>query len=102
MMTCPGCSRHCCVDALRCKYGCAYFAKMQESKQLPPQKYKWEKHFVQGGVIWQILMVNRRMKKAVCKGKVTEDALLARLTQPEQQLICSQLTKLEGALPAEK
>lgn len=102
MMKCPGCSRHCSENAPRCKYGRAYFAKQQAKAEKSAHTYKWEANVSRGGLVWKLLFVNRRLKKAVCKGRVQEEALLQALTADEQALLHTVLEKLDAAVPAEK
>lgn len=104
MMKCTGCSKHCCEDAPKCKYGRTYFAKMRDKQEQenPKQQYKWERNLTRGSLIWQMLMVNRRMKKAVCKGRITEEALIAALTLDEYEMLHKALDRLSAAIPAEK
>ena len=54
---CPGCSRHCRAEHVRCKYGQKYFLKMHAPQEAAPdssrktgekRKRKWEKHVRQG------------------------------------------------------
>lgn len=100
MMKCPGCSKHCCEDAPRCKYGRNYFAKQQEKKQEPKTQFKWEANVIQGGLIWKLLYVNRKVKKAVCRGVISENSLMAALSTQEQAVLYEALEKLEKVLPA--
>jgi len=100
MRKCPGCSKHCCENAPRCKYGRAYFAKQQKKAEEP--KYKWEANVTRGGLIWKLLFVNRKVKKAVCKTIVSEEKLLAALTVEEKAMLQTALEKLETIVSFEK
>ena len=102
MMKCPGCSKHCCENAPRCKYGRAYFAKQQQKKEEPKPKFKWEANVIHGGLIWKLLHVNRKVKKAVCKGLISENRLMSALNAEEQTVLYAALEKLEKVLPTKK
>ena len=102
-MRCPGCSKHCCENAPRCKYGRSYFAKQQEKQEEKTKvKYKWERKVTNGGLIWRLLSVNRRVKKAVCREDISEEELLCVLTDGEQEALYAILSKLEKTLHFEK
>lgn len=101
---CPGCSRHCTLDAPRCKYGCRYSAKMENrKKQEEAPMRKWERDVRRGGLLWRMLHVSRWMKKSLRKGCVSEKELLALLDETHQRELASALAALEACLtPCEK
>lgn len=104
---CPGCSKHCAADSVRCKYGRSYFAKRESA---PPEdrrpahlhskkhSLKWEKHVSSQGAVWQLLWTSRAVKKALRGGEISESQLLAALTEPEQQQLCAALDKMNAQL----
>jgi len=87
---CPGCKRRCQADALRCKYGRAYFAKMAAQQY----EYKWEAYTEKGGLAWRLLLTGRRVKKALRKGRATEAEVFSALTAQEQETLSALLSKL--------
>ena len=99
---CPGCSRHCRMDDVRCKYGRKYFEKKRkghakaddedvgENKKLR----KWEKHVQRGGLIWRFLWVASLSKRALRKKQIAEERLLTALTEAEQEQLHRLLKKL--------
>ena len=90
---CPGCSRHCCLDAPKCKYGCKYAMKMQAQPE-PKKKYKWEKFADREGVLGQLILSGRRAKKALLGRKSTEEQLLKNLSAQEREQLACLLAKL--------
>ena len=55
-MRCPGCSRHCSADNLKCRRGRAYFEKkIAEEKAQDGPKYKWERYVTQGSAVKELL-----------------------------------------------
>lgn len=101
---CPGCSRHCSLDAPRCKYGCRYLSKLEERKQENEAPLrKWERDVQRGGLLWRLLRVGRKMKKAMKKGCISEKELLALLDETHRRELASALSALEASLtPCEK
>lgn len=94
---CPGCGRHCTIDHVRCKYGRQFFAKQTAALQgadHKPHRRKWEKYTEAGGAAWQLLTVSRQVKKALVRGGITEQQLLAPLSPDEQQMLTSLLGRL--------
>lgn len=92
---CPGCSKHCTAETVRCKRGQRYFAqlkaaeipssftpgKFKDSRQ--SKKRKWERHVTEEGLLWQLLSTSRMLKKRLRDG-VQEDELLFALTDEER------------------
>lgn len=101
---CPGCSRHCSLNHVRCKYGQKYIEKIRtpdaDSHQTPEDNhhYKWEKYVAQGGLAWKLLWVSSRSKKALRRKKRTEQALLDALDEGEQAQLDALLEKLLDSL----
>ena len=93
--TCPGCSHHCPLNAVRCKYGRTYVARLAE--QEPQHKHKWEAHVASGGLTWKLLTTSRRIKKALCRSQLTETALLGAVSEQEKELLLALLDKLSCA-----
>lgn len=101
---CPGCSRHCRESDVRCKFGHKHFERIQKKqaeekpcekkKESEKRRRKWEKHVQQGGLIWKLLLLGSRSKKALRKGKLTEMELLAALDQSEQAQLDALIEKL--------
>lgn len=101
---CPGCSRHCSLNAPRCKYGCRYIAKLEKQKQTceTPLR-KWERDVQRGGLLWRLLHVSRWMKKALRDGCTSEKELLCLLDESHQRDLALALSALEACLtPCEK
>lgn len=93
--TCPGCRRHCTADHPHCKFGCKYFARCCESKDKKNHKYKWEKYTAPDGLARQLQFTAHKVKKALRKGRLTEDQLISALTFDERQLFAELLKKLK-------
>lgn len=91
---CPGCSRHCSLSHVRCKYGQRYIEKLQAHEDSKPRR-KWEKHVTQGGLTWKLLFTASSIKKALRKKRITEEALLATLSSQERGQLLALLAKLE-------
>lgn len=93
---CPGCKRHCPMNAVRCKYGKQHFAKLEtaEEKKSRP-RHKWERATRPGGLAWRLLAVSRSAKKALVGRDMTEDELLSRLSADDRALLGELLAKLD-------
>lgn len=108
---CPGCSRHCTADKVRCKHGRAYFAKLidhnaEENSDLQTglrrkHKHKWERDVEQGGVLWHMLCIGRRIKRALRRREITEPQLLNALSESEKTQFLEILRKMNGTLAQE-
>lgn len=97
---CPGCSRHCPMGSARCKYGKNYFAKhcpCPNTAELPCRNRgnKWKDTLEKGGLIFLLLKSGKRIKKALKRGEIQEETLLARLTPSEKETLERLLKKLE-------
>ena len=99
---CPGCSRHCTRNEIRCKRGRAYFAEHSEaeSKEIPMRrdshkKHKWEKHVCIGGLFWQLIFVSRKVKKALRREKIAEEQLMSVLDDQDRLQLSRILKKLD-------
>jgi len=103
---CPGCSRHCTKDSIRCKRGRAYFAKLEEQiKSAEPVREcrrKWMKSVSENGVLWNLLMTGRNIKKALRSEEIAELQLTGALTAEEITQLTSALQKLQSALDKHK
>lgn len=101
---CPGCSRHCPLNAPRCKYGCRYVSKLKnQTQEAETPLRKWERDVQRGGLLWRLLYVSRWMKKALRKGCISEKELLSLLDESHQQELAVALAALEACLtPCEK
>lgn len=98
---CPGCSRHCPMHHLHCKYGKNYFAKkLAKEQEMPAEKHKhrWEKYVTDGGVVRQMIDVSRKTKKALCHEKITEAEVLAALNMQEREALRQTLDKISSVL----
>lgn len=97
---CPGCSRHCPANAVRCKRGRAYFAEREAAgpEKRPHGKHKWEKRVSEGGLLWQLICFSRSAKKALCGKEIAEAQLLDALSEPERNQLWEILEKLGGRL----
>lgn len=96
---CPGCSRHCRWDCVRCKYGQRYFekeklAEIKHDSDVQGHRKKWEKYVQRGGTLWKFLMVSARCKRALRKEGLTEQMMLRALDQDEQMQLNMLLEKL--------
>ena len=91
---CPGCSRHCVMGHEHCKYGRRYFEKQQEAGS----QRKWERYVQQDGCAWTLLHVGSRIKKALRKQKITEEALFAALDAAEQEQLRGLLDRISEHL----
>ena len=99
---CPGCSRHCTQDCVRCKYGQRYFEKKNametEQKSAPKERQrKWEKHVSKGGLLWKLLFAGSQCKRALKKKGLTEQMILQVLNREEQAELDALLEKLISA-----
>lgn len=92
--TCPGCSRHCPMNHLHCKYGEKYFAR-QEAKQTS----KWTALVTEDGPLWQLLSTSKNVKKALKRKETTEEALFACLSNEEKYRLMETLQKISVSLP---
>lgn len=89
---CPGCSRHCSMDNVRCKYGQKYFEKTcaQQAaasageKDKRGRRRKWEKHVEAGGTGWKLLWTAGCFKRALRSGKLTEAQMISGLNDEER------------------
>ncbi|MBR3872735.1 MAG: hypothetical protein IKJ26_01060 [Clostridia bacterium] len=88
--TCPGCSRHCPMNHLHCKYGEKYFAK---------QTSKWTALVTEDGLLWQLRSTSKSVKKALKRKETTEEALLACLSDEEKYRLMETLQKISVSLP---
>ena len=98
--TCPGCSRHCPACSVRCKYGRIYFQKHPPEAVDGTKKRKWERHVAEGGLMWSLLTNGKKLKKALCRQKLTEAGLMSLLSDEEQSALFSALHKLGTAAEA--
>jgi len=101
MNVCPGCSKHCPMGSPRCKYGRKYFEKLAQEKEIPQEirrHYKWEKLVHQGGLVWQLLWVASRSKKALRKKELTEHELLLALDNDELEQLQQLLEKISATI----
>jgi len=95
---CPGCSRSCAADAVRCKRGRKYFAELSAAVSAPPiirdgKKHKWERLASEDGLLRQLLITARTLKHLL-RGGVSEDRLLATLSDEERGQLAEILSKL--------
>jgi len=107
---CPGCGKHCPANAPRCKYGRAYFEKLERETgakegmaahcrgEERKKRFKWERYVTRDDVLHQLLLVSRRTKKALCEGERSEEKLLLALKPEERQALSGILRKLEQCL----
>ena len=97
MPVCPGCSRHCPANAVRCKYGRAYFTKHPPAEAAcsgKPKGHKWKAFVEKDGVLLNYLISGKKIKKALCHQKVSEAALLSLLTEEEKHVLSAITQKL--------
>ena len=103
---CPGCSRHCPMNDVRCKRGARYFAgigdmkmKSSDTKGDPPgkltsKKCKWERYVAEGNLLWQLLHISRHLKRLLRSG-IPEGRLLSVLNEEERDHLESILNKID-------
>ena len=96
---CPGCSRHCTQDCVRCKYGRRYFektsAKETEKKNEPKERRrKWERYVQKGSLLWKLLFAGMQCKHALKKKGLTEQMILRTLNEEEQSQLNALLDKI--------
>lgn len=98
---CPGCSRHCTADCVRCKRGRAYFAKQRENDNFAPMEntkkkhhHKWERSLSEGGPIWRMLRMSKKIKKALRNGEISEAGLLEPLSEQERDQLSEVMDKI--------
>ena len=103
---CPGCSRHCCAAAPRCKYGRKYFAAQSaccpKKCEQQKMKHKWERFVRREDALWQLMTTARRVKKALVRREITGDELLSALNASEQETLLALLGRLESSVKAAK
>lgn len=90
---CPGCSRRCPMQSVRCKYGRKYFASLAEAENEKP-KYEWEKYVSRDGLAHRLLLVTRKTRKALCKGSISEADLISAFSEGERIVLKSILAKM--------
>ena len=90
---CPGCSRHCSMQNVRCKYGRKHFAALEEAAKEKP-KYEWEKYVSRDGLAHRLLLVTRKTRKALCKGSLSEAELISAFSEGERIVLKSILAKM--------
>ena len=99
---CPGCSRHCPMNAVRCKYGQKYFEKHGEEVhhacKAKKDHPKWMKHVAENSLVFTFLTTGKRVKKALCHQKISETALLNVLTAEEKETLSNLLHKLNAVI----
>ena len=101
---CPGCSRHCSLDHVRCQYGRKYveeIRKAEEENHQPPEeahRFKWEKYVAQGGLAWKMLWVSSRSKKALRRKERSEQQLMSALDEDERAQLNAMLDKISDML----
>ena len=106
---CPGCSRHCPLSHVRCKYGKKYIEKHRRDQQAAGHlsvkgeekkpRRKWEKHVMQGSTVWKLLFTASRLKKALRKEHITEAQLLAALTPQDRAMLDALLERISSSIP---
>lgn len=105
--TCPGCSSHCPLDHVRCKYGLRYIKKLQSKQEAAAgsmndrHKHKWEKHVHQGSALWHLLVCAGRAKRALRKKRITEAQALSALSPNEQDQLIALLGQIAAAIDEE-
>ena len=95
---CPGCSRHCTENSVRCKKGRAYFAGLSEKAAKGRHRCKWEKSVEAGGVLWKLLSSARRIKRALREEAIEEARLMEALSETERTQLTDILARLEEKL----
>ena len=99
---CPGCSRHCPLSHVRCKYGQKYAEKQRkaqaavpaDAKECKEKHRKWEKHVTQGSTAWTLLLTGSQLKRALRKGQITERQIHLALSDEEQAQLRALLEKI--------
>ena len=97
---CPGCSRHCTADSVRCKRGQRYFAGLRAAEApsvLKVKKHKWEQYVADDSPLRPLLLTGRSVKKAL-RDEVPEEQLLQALTIEERAQLKELLNKIGSTL----
>lgn len=103
---CPGCSRHCPLSHVRCKYGQKYVEKQRRAQDASPgnikesnkKRRKWEKYVTQDSTLWKLLFTGNRLKRALRKGQITERQIHLALSGEEQAQLRTLLEKITRML----
>lgn len=106
---CPGCSKHCTADAVRCKRGQRYFEGLASSEPQPirsnimhsaapsmkrhEKKPKWERHVSENSLLRRMLLTSRCLKELL-RGGVPEEQLLMSLSDEERGQLEEILNKM--------
>lgn len=90
---CPGCKKHCPAHAPCCKFGRQYFEKHPILAQ--EKTYKWDAYTIKNGLLWQLFLLSKEIKQELKTGKTSEETILNRLTQDEQENLFSIIKKMQ-------
>ena len=96
---CPGCSRHCPLDHVRCKYGQKYLEKQQKKDRTEKRRRRWEKYAAEGSPVWTLLDTASRLKRSVRKETISVQQIHLVLSGEEQTQLCALLEKINRILP---
>lgn len=106
---CPGCSRHCPLSHVRCKYGEKYIEKLQKAQSAAPdaakeggknkKRRKWENYVAKDTTIWKLLWTGSLLKRSLRKGKITEQQIHLALSDEEEAQLCTLLEKITRIIP---
>ena len=97
---CPGCGKHCPLNAPRCKYGRTYAEKIQKKKKDDAQRTapailkKWKKYLSADSVIYQLLISSKQIKQGLRQEELSEEKLLSRISPEEAKTLSVILSKL--------
>lgn len=106
---CPGCSRHCPLSHVRCKYGEKYIEKLRRTQEAAPdaakeggksrKRRKWEKHVSSDTTVWKLLWTDSLLKRALRKGKIIEQQIHLALSDEEEAQLRILLEKITRIIP---
>lgn len=100
---CPGCSRHCTAETVKCKYGRNYFAKqdvglLKVKERKKKHECKWKKMVSEDGVVRELIITSIGIKKAIRSGMITEKQIMEMLNDAEQAQLASILRNLNAKM----
>ena len=91
---CPGCKRHCSACNPKCGYGRKYFSACRKKQK----RHKWEKYAEHGGLVWQLLDVSKKLKKALKQQEICEKDVLNVLSEQDRQQLFDLLSTVKKQL----
>lgn len=106
---CPGCSRHCPLSRVRCKYGEKHIEKLRKAQCAPPdaakeggksrKRRKWESYVANDTTAWKLLWTGSLLKRSLRKGRITAQQIHLALNDEEEAQLCTLLEKINRIMP---